>query len=398
METKANNAVVGAFVVVSLFVAAMFLVWVSRTSNTGAKRPFYVVFSGSVQGLSVGGAVLFNGLRVGEVAELGINPGNRSEIRALVQVDDLAPVKRNTRARLSSAGFTGVASIEFFGGTDTAEDLISGTDGVPPAIFAERSFVQNLLEGGADTLSRVNSVVAKVEDTVTQSQAPINNTLKNVETFSDALAKNSDAIGTLIADLSIAARRIADLSQQLQTISEAIDPARVKEFVDGAAAVTTALADQREKISALVSDAGLAARNIAAAADKLQPGIERATAILEAVDPQTVGRSVDSLERNLANAEKATKNFADGSDRLIEDISAATKSIRATAENLDKRLDQISANLNRFSDKGLTDLQSFINDGRRTVSTMDRLLRQVERNPQQFVFGRPGVPEYRGQR
>lgn len=84
--------------------------------------------------------------------------------------------------------------------------------------------------------------------------------MKNVETFSDALAKNSDGIGTLIADLSVAARRIADLSTQLQNVAEAIDPARVRQIVDGVAAVVSALADEREKISTLVSDASSAAR------------------------------------------------------------------------------------------------------------------------------------------
>lgn len=398
METKANNVVVGAFVVVSIFVAVLFLVWISRSASTGTHRPFYVVFSGSVQGLSVGSSVLFNGLRVGEVSELGINPGNRSEIRARVVVDELAPVKRNTRARLASLGFTGVASIEFFGGTDTAENLVAGSDGVPPAIFAERSFVQNLLEGGADTLSRVNNVIAKVEETVGQSQAPINNTLRNVEFFSEGLAKNSDAIGTLIADLSVAARRIADLSSQLQNVAEAINPARVREIVDGAAAVVTALADEREKIGALVSDASSAARNIAAAAEKLQPGIARATEILAAVDPQSVGRSIQSLERNLTNAEKVTKGLADGSDRIVSDVSDAAKSIRQTAENLDKRIQQLSGSLQRFSDSGLTDLQSFVNDGRRTIATVDRVFREVERNPQQFVFGRPGAPDFPNRR
>lgn len=398
METKANNAVVGAFVVVSVFVAALFLIWISRTATSGPQRPFFVIFSGSVQGLTVGGAVLFNGLRVGEVTELGINPGNRSEIRAKVQVDELAPVKRNTRARLSSLGFTGVASIEFFGGTDSAEDLVPGPDRVPPAIFAERSFVQNLLEGGADTLTRVNNVIAKVEETVTQGQEPINNTLRNAERFSEALAKNSDAIATMISDLSVAARRISDLSSQLQTVAEAVDPAKVREIVDGAAALATTLADQREKIAGLVTDAGAAARSIAAATDKLQPAIERTTAILNAVDPDTVGRSVASLERNLANTEKVTKGLADKSDKVIGDVSSAAQSIREAAQSLDKRLAQLSANLNRFTDKGLGDLQAFINDGRRTVSELDRVLRGVERNPQQFVFGRPGVPEYSGRR
>lgn len=99
---------------------------------------------------------------------------------------------------------------------------------------------------------------------------------------------------------------------------------------------------------------------------------------------------MQSLERNLANTEKFTEGLSESSDRIIGDVSQAAKSIRATARNLDKRIEQLSTNLNRFTGAGLTDLQAFVNDGRRTISTVDRFLREVGRNPQQFVFGRPG--------
>lgn len=519
METRANNILVGAFVLAGIALALAFAVWIARTGETGPRKLFYVVFQGSVQGLSVGGSVFFNGLRVGEVTEIRVNPGNRSEIRARINVDALTPVKRDSRVRLTYQGLTGVAAIELSGGTERAGDLVPGTDGVPPALFAENSFVQNILEGGQDTLSRVNAVIARVEDIVLQNQENIAATLKNIRDFSEALSQNSPAVATLLSDASIAARRLADLSARLEAISNSIDPARVGEIVDNTASVTAAIANQREAIGAAIADASRAANALAETAEQLRPGAQRMTEILAAVDPQTVSRTLDGLDRSaqgvarvteaidpervrrtvesvesiattLANEREriasvvqdvgaAARNVASASERLtpvvtrvdellqavdaesirrtvasverstrdierfantignesatvqtiikeanevvaslrrsagsveelatslggqngaggvLQEFTETARSIRTVAESLDRRIGSVTSGLSRFTDTGLRDLQALITDGRRTIGNVDRALRDIERNPQQFIFGRSGVPEFR---
>lgn len=521
METRANNILIGAFVLTGLALAIAFGVWIARTGETGPRKSFYVVFSGSVQGLSVGGAVLFNGLRVGEVTEIRVNPGNTSEIRARINVDSLTPVKRDTRVRLTYQGLTGVAAIEFSGGTERAGDLTPGLDNVPPALFAERSFVQNILEGGQDTLSRVNAVIARVEDLVIQNQENVATTLKNIRDFSDALAQNSQGVATLLSDASIAARRIADVSARLESVVNAIEPGRVGEIVDNTASITSAIAAQRDAIASTIADAGRASRALAETAERLRPGAERLEQILAAVEPETLRRAMDGIDRSAQGVARITeavdpdrvrrtvesvesiattlaaereriasvvqdvgtaaRNVAQASERLtpvvtradqllqavdtdsvrrtiasverssrdierfaasvggesqtvqtiireanevvaslrrsassieglatslggeggsgaggvLREFTETARSIRTVAENLDRRISSVTNGLSRFTDGGLRDLQSLINDGRRTIGNVDRALRDIERNPQQFIFGRSGVPEFR---
>lgn len=424
METRANNIIVGAFVLVSFLVGLVFLVWISRAGDTGPKKQFYIVFSGSVQGLSVGSAVLFNGLRVGEVTEIRINPGNRSEIRARIIVDDLTPVKRNTRVRLTYQGLTGIAAIELSGGTDQAENLIPGSDGVPPALFAEQSFVQNLMEAAPDTLARINGVIARVNDIVSENQAPIRETIHNAEVFSEALAKNSDKIETLVGDASNAARNISELAKRLDTVLENVDPDKLSQIVDNVAQISASIAAERDKFAGIIADVQRAAKNIADLGEDVRPILGKANELLSAVDTQAVQRSVQNIERfadSLGAQSDRVGKLADDANELMEslkrsgknieaftgsestrglinEISDTAQSIKRAADSLNERIASIGTGLQRFTDGGLRDLQNLINDGRRTITNVDRVMRDVERNPQQFIFGRPGVPEYNGRR
>ena len=72
METRAPFIVVGAFVLAAIAAVFGFVYWLHNTAGTGARTVHHVQFHGSVSGLLVGAAVLFNGIRVGEVTNLGL--------------------------------------------------------------------------------------------------------------------------------------------------------------------------------------------------------------------------------------------------------------------------------------------------------------------------------------
>ena len=74
METKANYIATGAFTLAVIVGAFGFIFWFQNTGRSTAQATYRVVFDGSVSGLRTGAAVLFNGIRVGEVAELALDP------------------------------------------------------------------------------------------------------------------------------------------------------------------------------------------------------------------------------------------------------------------------------------------------------------------------------------
>jgi len=72
METRAPFVIVGAFVLAAIVAVFGFVYWLNNAGGIGKRESYRVVFNGPVPGLLVGAAVLFNGIRVGEVTSLDL--------------------------------------------------------------------------------------------------------------------------------------------------------------------------------------------------------------------------------------------------------------------------------------------------------------------------------------
>ena len=57
----------------------------------------------------------------------------------------------------------------------------------------------------------------------------------------------------------------------------------------------------------------------------------------------------------------------------------------------------IGGGLSRFVNSGLREYEALAVEGRRTIDDVDRVVRSLERNPNQLIFGsKPSLPEYHG--
>jgi phospholipid/cholesterol/gamma-HCH transport system substrate-binding protein len=84
METRAPFVLVGVFVLAAIAGVFGFVYWLHNAGGLGARASYHVQFDGPVPGLLVGAAVLFNGIRVGEVTELGLAPDNPRRVNATI--------------------------------------------------------------------------------------------------------------------------------------------------------------------------------------------------------------------------------------------------------------------------------------------------------------------------
>src|SRR5207302_6645223 len=131
METRAPFVIVGAFVLAAIMAVFGFVYWLQNTGGLGPRSSYHVQFEGSVPGLLVGAAVLFNGIRVGEVTELGLAPGNPRGVNATISVASTTPVRADTKVGLEFQGLTGVPVITLEGG------MIVSKPGAPLTLIAE---------------------------------------------------------------------------------------------------------------------------------------------------------------------------------------------------------------------------------------------------------------------
>jgi phospholipid/cholesterol/gamma-HCH transport system substrate-binding protein len=280
METRANFALIGAFTIAVVFAAFAFVYWFSGPSQRAQYKTYELVFPGSVSGLSRGAAVLFNGLKVGEVTHLAISEEDPSRVDVLINVDKKTPVKTNTRARLETRGFTGVAEVSLAGGTPGAPDLVAQPDQRYPRIQAERSEIQNILESVQNLSNRASEVLGKIDKLVDANSASLTATIKNAETFSKALADNSGNIKDLLTSAADLARSLKPAAARLEKLLAAIDPQKIK-------SITGDIAGASANINRFSSGGLRQYEQLAVDARKAVDTLDRAVKSLER-DPQQV--------------------------------------------------------------------------------------------------------------
>lgn len=214
METRASYVVIGSVVLAA--VAGVFLYIISVTKTQREFDEYDVIFTERVSGLSVGAAVRFNGIQKGEVETLSIDPDDPSIVIARVRVDKDTPVKTDTKAELEFVGFTGLAIIQFVGGSRDAPLLKEVSDMRVPQIAADMSGFGAFLEGGGDVLAQANRLLS--DDNING----ISGIIANIETMTGAFAENEDDIVATLDNLNAITTDLAEVTSKLDAAATSL--------------------------------------------------------------------------------------------------------------------------------------------------------------------------------
>jgi phospholipid/cholesterol/gamma-HCH transport system substrate-binding protein len=188
METRAPFVIIGAFVLAAIAAVFGFVYWLHNTGGLGPRTTYHVQFDGSVPGLLVGAAVLFNGIRVGEVTELSLAPDNPHRVDAAIAVTSTTPVRSDTKVGLEFQGLTGVPVVALEGGQ------LLAASGPVSTLIAEAGAGQSMTQAARDALRHVDAVLA-------ENAGPIKSTIANLQVFSDGLARNTGKLDGIVAGL-----------------------------------------------------------------------------------------------------------------------------------------------------------------------------------------------------
>ncbi|WP_321488591.1 MlaD family protein [uncultured Hyphomonas sp.] len=222
METRANYAVIGAFVILATLAVAAFVLWLGQSQFQRDYKAYDIVFEGPVS-LEDGSAVRYIGIKVGEVSTVRIDRADPSKVRARIRIDRETPVKTDSTASIQLAGITGVTFVQISAGSPTAR-LLEAKPGEPvPVIKAEKTQLDQLVAGGAQVLGQANDTMERVKKLLTDENIDsINASLKNIETITTKLAADDglidQATGTM-KDLSRASNEFATASEAVAEIS-----------------------------------------------------------------------------------------------------------------------------------------------------------------------------------
>ncbi|MBH5388038.1 MlaD family protein [Bradyrhizobium diversitatis] len=209
METRANYVLIGSFTLAVIAAAIGFVLWFQSLHTTKQRSPLRVVFEGPAAGLRNGGSVNFNGIRVGEVVSVKLD--NPRRVVALAMIENNAPIRKDTLVGLEFQGLTGVAAISLKGGDEAAAPPPLDQDGIP-TLTADPNKLQDVTEAIRATLQNVNKIVA-------DNQESVKNSLKNLETFTNSLARNSEKIDAVMAKVDGVMLKADSLMLGLNTLA-----------------------------------------------------------------------------------------------------------------------------------------------------------------------------------
>jgi phospholipid/cholesterol/gamma-HCH transport system substrate-binding protein len=446
METRANYVIVGIFTLAAILAAFAFVYWTAAIGDRGETAMLRVRIPGSASGLGRGSFVLFNGVRVGDVKRVYIDLDNPTAAIAEAEIGRTTPITKSTQADIGLAGLTGQANIELKGADPKEVNLLDQAEeeGRVAEIVANPSAVTNLLQTAQNIFTRADTVLTQLEGFTKDVRGPLTQTVNNVQTFSDALAKNSDGIDKFLASVSSLSEELKGVSGKLdgtlkaaEGLLNAVDKDQIKSIVDNVDTVTANLKETSKQFDRVVRNVDTAVGSINDFAQRTQGTLAKVDGVLDGIDPAQVRTALASIQKASENANEAAADIAkvtnkvanraddidqtikdaqqlaerlndasvrvDGilvkvdkllgsgqADGMIADARNTLKSFKQVADTLNARLGTITSNLARFSGQGLQNVEALVQDSRRSISRIEEAVTDLSRNPQRILSGGEG--------
>ncbi len=294
METRANHLIIGVFVLGLLGLLLGFIYWIKNDASGSSGKNYYVVFDGSVQGLTVSSPVLFNGIRFGAVRSIALIPEDTRKVRALIAVRDDAPVRVNSHVRISQQGLAGSIAMEITPGTPDAALLEPKPGETYPVLYADPGSSGSMFSGMADVAGQANALAIRLNNLVANNEDSLRRTIANLETFTTMLTERKDDVASIIQD-------VRALSGRLNEISVKVDAA-----VDRLAGAAS------EHPDSVVSQVQQAATSFRQLTEKLDKSLGDKS-----------GELTQQAERSLREFElfmKDSRRLADSLDRVVQKV------------------------------------------------------------------------------
>ena len=195
MEDRSYALQVGIFTLVLLAAAILAAIWIAR--DRSGLQPYELATAISVSGLSRQSTVRYQGVPVGKVLSLDLNPQRPGEVRIRIGVSPATPLTESTWAELGMHGVTGLVHVELRDDGASNKRLVS-TPGHVAVIPLRAGLFEKLQQRG-------DAIMANVEQATQQVGRLLSE--QNVQT------------------LMVALRNAAAMSQSLQQASERLSPA-----------------------------------------------------------------------------------------------------------------------------------------------------------------------------
>lgn len=229
MESRAHFALIGTLVMVGVLgILGMFL-WLAGSDVNQEYDEYIISFVGPVRGIQESAEVRFNGIKVGEVTSIRLDPDDPKNVLVRIEVFEETPVDVQSYAQLEPQGLTGLSFVQLTsGGGDFA--LLKDQPGRGPYYIRGReSQLDSLLEGGGDIVEMVQRTLTSVQNVLSdETVINFNKILNNVEGITEAYSEQPldmdrinrtlDTIDQAAQDVSVASASVDETARDAQDL------------------------------------------------------------------------------------------------------------------------------------------------------------------------------------
>jgi phospholipid/cholesterol/gamma-HCH transport system substrate-binding protein len=254
MEREANYAAVGAFVLLVIAMAGLFVYWYTDARGHHNFTRYEVYFDGSVSGLTQGAPVRYLGVNVGRVTSMFIDPRNASRVQVIVDIDSATPVSDQSVAELSQQGVTGVLFIDLLrdAGNQPLEEAVPSER--YPVIRSSKSNIDRLLASLPEMVGRASDVLGRVELLLNQDNIKsISRSFANLDATTRSLPDTIRDIRGLVADLHETSDEFRATAASVRGVTDKAGP-QLAEAVDHIAQVTAHLSEATDNLDGLIRE------------------------------------------------------------------------------------------------------------------------------------------------
>lgn len=198
MERHAHYALVGVIACLLAIVAAVFVVWLGQFQFDRQYDLYRVVFQGPVRGLSEGGDVQFNGIKVGAIQRIKLATADPNKVILTIRIQGDTPVRVDSEATTELQGISGIDVVQISAGTPSKPLLRDVDHSERPTIRARPNALSSLFLGGGEVLQAATVALTRVTRVLSDRNiADLSAGVSDLRKTADALADHRAMFGKI---------------------------------------------------------------------------------------------------------------------------------------------------------------------------------------------------------
>ena len=216
MQTRINYSLVGLFIIGLLVALVSITSWLLASNNGKHYKLYAAYLDESVSGLSKEASVKFNGVDVGNVGSIEVNPSNPQQVQVLLQIQQGVPIAESTTATMVTQGLTGIRYINLTPGKFHDKLLHKKPGQRYPVIKTEPSLFIRLDMAVSELIDDFHKLTENLQTVVND------NNRRSIEKSLTNIAKSSEYFSQVMQSMIATADTIKKTSEKLeQTADEA---------------------------------------------------------------------------------------------------------------------------------------------------------------------------------